>query len=327
VLTEKDWNTICPCYKDYPIGFQACLPYLLAQLVHHYDWLMATDLSGNNINISASHPILLSRVFTSGTLLRLRSAVIGNVTSGRCEQTGMTATGIPPHIDLARQLEEVKEENRRLRQRLEVHHDEIMTELPKRVTENIIANIQIEGVQQLSRNDLEGIMGTLFERYALRGAAESAANTNASTVATVGAAVDEFRFWTWGGKIRPVPENWSFPKGNVKAICDLFITGLPVLEIRPLRHVRCHDLARSDQSRFTKAEYIYRKICSLSVEMGVVSSINDYRSMTIVAWDTVFAETFPHMISMVEVANGKTLKKAGELSVFTFYDYLKNAEG
>ena len=101
VLSEEEWSTICPCYKDYPVGFQACLPYLLATLVQHYDWMTEKDDNGSHKNISQHHPIFLSRVITSGIVVRLRAMVICNVTSGRCEATGMTATGIPPHIDLA----------------------------------------------------------------------------------------------------------------------------------------------------------------------------------------------------------------------------------
>jgi len=47
VLLEDEWQNICPCYNEYPEGFQACLPYLLASLVHHYEWL--TEKDDNNL--------------------------------------------------------------------------------------------------------------------------------------------------------------------------------------------------------------------------------------------------------------------------------------
>jgi len=93
VLSEEEWNFICPCYSDYPEGFQACLPYFLASLVYHYDWITATDDNGNYVNISADHPIFNSRVVTSGAIERLKEHVIAGVTTGRCEVSGMTATG------------------------------------------------------------------------------------------------------------------------------------------------------------------------------------------------------------------------------------------
>jgi hypothetical protein len=94
VLSDAEWEEICPCYKDYPVGFQACLPYFLASLVHHYNWLTAVDEFGNQINISEHHPIFLTRIVTSGIITRLKDKIISDITRGKCELTGMTATGM-----------------------------------------------------------------------------------------------------------------------------------------------------------------------------------------------------------------------------------------
>jgi hypothetical protein len=63
--------------------------------VYHHEWLTKKDNNGNNMIIGANHPIFLSRVFTTGQVYMLSDKVIGDVTSGRCEHTNMTATGIP----------------------------------------------------------------------------------------------------------------------------------------------------------------------------------------------------------------------------------------
>ena len=100
VLTPDEWNEICPCCNQYPAGFQMCLPYFLATLVQHYDWIMQRNLDNELINISVHHPIFQSRVFTSGIIPRLWSMVMTNNINGRCDvTTGMTASGVPPHID------------------------------------------------------------------------------------------------------------------------------------------------------------------------------------------------------------------------------------
>ena len=89
----------------------------------------------------------------------------------------------------------------------------------------------IEGVQTLSRNDMEGMMESLFERY-------SARNTPAAHVPDVeqipipasDTVAVTYATWSWGNKIdRPVPESWFFPKGSVKLVMDLFITGIYAL--------------------------------------------------------------------------------------------------
>jgi len=121
----------------------------------------------------------------------------------------------------------------------------------------------VEGVQQLSRNDFESMLQTRLDGFlqstnALRQPVEP--NIPATSTPT-----DPFRPYSWGGRFRPVPEDWKFPKGNVKAVCDLFMTGLPADNIRPFRFFKGFDLARKDQGNFKKAEYIFKTIKSLSV--------------------------------------------------------------
>ncbi len=31
--------------------------------------------------------------------------------------------------------------------------------------------------------------------------------------------------WTWGGKIHPVPQGWSLPKGNTSMLFNLWVNG------------------------------------------------------------------------------------------------------
>jgi len=103
-LSNADWLRIAPNYASYPPGFQECLPYLLATLVLHYDWLTMKDDKGKYVNISDRHPIFQSRVMTENILVRLKDSVLGLNTDGECPVTSMSATGIPPFIDLSRQV-------------------------------------------------------------------------------------------------------------------------------------------------------------------------------------------------------------------------------
>ena len=38
-LTTEEWSEVLPGYDNLSVNFQGCLPYLLASLVHHWDWL------------------------------------------------------------------------------------------------------------------------------------------------------------------------------------------------------------------------------------------------------------------------------------------------
>ena len=51
VLTKEQWMAIMPMYESFPVPFQGCLPYFLASLVYHWDWLNEKDAEGGYIVI------------------------------------------------------------------------------------------------------------------------------------------------------------------------------------------------------------------------------------------------------------------------------------
>ena len=95
LLTEDFLEEILPGYKKKAAGFKRCVPYFLAALVYHEDFLRGF--------LNAEHPIFRSRIFTRNNHLEtLRELVVTGI--GRCPYTGMTATGVPTHIVLAKDL-------------------------------------------------------------------------------------------------------------------------------------------------------------------------------------------------------------------------------
>ncbi len=60
-FTNAFWNSIVPGYNHYPLGFQSVIPFLLAALVYHEQYLKTT--------LRSNHPLLLSPVFTRNELL------------------------------------------------------------------------------------------------------------------------------------------------------------------------------------------------------------------------------------------------------------------
>lgn len=335
VLSHDEWMQIVPDYNKYCIGFQACIPYFLASLVFHYDWIMEKDVSGNFKNIDNNHPILTSRLFTSNIVTRLKPLVIPPLTNGRCSTTGMTATGIPPHIDQARQLEELRDENRLLRQQLVAQTDMIFGELPAKVTENIIANVNIEGVQQISRNDLERMMShmeanIINQLQVSQVVQQSAIDVVAEATTSEHIHPDGFKSWHWGGQLhRPIPETWSFPKGTLKRVIDLFITGIPSEYIRPFRRISVKSLKRKDQQYFTRAEYIFKEIKLKSLDRHMIDNEHRFETMSVANWDVVFEEVFGIMVAEINadresLGKGQALSKPQAISFITFYDHLRN---
>lgn len=327
ILTAEEWAEIVPMYAEYPVGFQACLPFLLASLVFHWDWINERDSDGELKNICAEHPIFLTRVVTSGIVTRLKDRVIGNITSGKCPATGMIATGIPPHIELHRQNELLREEIKQLRQQLQEQHDEVMNRLPTLVTEKVLGNVRVEGVQQLSRSDMEDLISGLVRKYT-----DEHAPVPVTAPPQPGDVANQFYTrnghicYPWGGMMyRSVPEGWRFPtETKVKVMCDLFLTGLQNQEkpIRPFRFIEINTLLRADQQYFSKAMYVFDAVRKVAVSIGSLQNEEELNSITMTRWDLVFKDAFNYIVSQIELQQNKQLRKPGELAVNTFYKYL-----
>ena len=82
MLTSTLWESILPGYERFPKGFKSALPFLLASLLYHYDFLKLT--------LNPGHPVLLSKVFTQNPLLEQlkRGVLLGY---GDCPVTGINS--------------------------------------------------------------------------------------------------------------------------------------------------------------------------------------------------------------------------------------------
>ena len=235
----------------YPACFRVAIPYLLASLAYHKDYLKT--------KLHARHPLFHQPIWTTGMLNRLHSRVTLN-------GTNMKATGVPPHIMIQSQICEVKENVTALR---DVLVDVIM-KLPKDVTTELLTHFQINGATPISSQQFNDFVSqlesTLNSRDAniiqqlrsFRRELESTQNEPEQNNNQV-----QSRSWTWGGKIRKVPEDFIFPTGNLKLISDLWWEGYPERGICPLRFLTNHDLEKKNKQVYlSKARRVIETIVS-----------------------------------------------------------------
>jgi len=315
VLSGEEWNLIIPGYSDYPPGFQTCLPILTAQIVYHYRWILE--------NVGKNHPIRTSRLFISGLIPKIREHVLDPITTGRCGVTSMAATGIPQHIELSRKLESMEKENVKLQERVECLQSAMMEQLPEKLLEAIRENYNIEGVQQMTRTEFRSLLSVEFDRYREEFTRSNYESTRTMLPAVTSSSENaQYLSWTWGGQLhRPVPETWSMPLGKVKTICDLFITGMPAEKIRPFHLIKCRYLARKDQSRFAKADGVFKFIVRVAkINQPTLDNISN---LTLDIWDIIFRDSITVIVRMIQEANGKVLSKVGELSYVSMYDHIR----
>jgi hypothetical protein len=140
LLTEDYWNEILPMYSSYTESFRRCLPYLLASLLYHHNYLRT--------NLSASHPIFHARVFIRNQLLeRLKAGFI--MVNGFWTDCGMKATGIPQHIAITKQMHDLGTRLGELEAESAKFRETVTTTLPTiiagQVAEEIRPNFIVEG--------------------------------------------------------------------------------------------------------------------------------------------------------------------------------------
>ena len=90
LLTVQEWVELVPDFERYPDSFRQVLPFLLASVIYHREWLES--------NLHRDHPLFISRVWTmpgktAGTTRfeELREHVYSGAMHN--PKTGLTATG------------------------------------------------------------------------------------------------------------------------------------------------------------------------------------------------------------------------------------------
>jgi hypothetical protein len=264
---------------------------------------------------------------TSGLLPTLKDQVLPINTEGRCNVTGMTATGIPPHIDLARQVAQLQEENRRLRETIAANHIEVMNLLPEKVTTMLKENIVMQGVQQMSVSELKGCIFKMFEdeRARERQLATASAQETPSTISTTPnhyITTEGYGYWMWNGKFRPIPPNYELPRCILKSMCDYFLYGVPSQKIKPFRMMTACDFKRADQQYFVKASAVFSYICRQAVQKSEVPAQADLFKLPMHQWDILYGKIFHLLVLEVELQRGKRLHRPEEKFYTTAFEWL-----
>lgn len=126
--------------------------------------------------------------------------------------------------------------------------------------------------------------------------------------------VEQYAFWTWGGKMRPIPQDYDYPKKiPLKTMHDLWHEGVPMQNIRPFKFIK-GTLLR------TKVEA--QAQCRAKV---LVTEINkylavDYTTQTAAVRDATFKIAFDSMVEAFSTECDTTKKADHSLSYTTLYE-------
>ena len=167
LLHNLGWENILSGYNNYPSSFKRVVPFLFASIVYHFNWLRE--------NLCEEHPIRSSAIVSSAIQINsslstlydfFRSKVI--VCCWKCEKTGMIASGIPPNLKTAIEVNNMTKELIELRNETQNRINEAVTrmitcidDVPASVRNILLDNFSIEGVQAITRSDISAMMQEL----------------------------------------------------------------------------------------------------------------------------------------------------------------------
>jgi hypothetical protein len=231
LMTVDLWGTIVDGYSHYPGGVKDCLPFLLASLIYHEKFLRG--------ELSDQHPLWSSRVFAANPILpALRTGVLAGI--GVCQQTGLTATGVPPHLVLAVQVRDLTAAVVHLTEKHDNLAQDVFTRLPaelaRQCTDEIRKNFSVEGVLPLTLNDLDSRLAQMEDRIEQRRTAQQTSGPPAQPAETT----TWWRDWNWldGRLVHFIPPGWEWPENiTVKQMWDLWFFGHQITGVRPYRHI------------------------------------------------------------------------------------------
>jgi hypothetical protein len=315
-LRRIGYDNLVTGYSNYSSGYRRCIPYFIALVLHQLPTLKQWW--------PASSPVWAAKVFTTLSnedILFLRSHILlGN---WKCEESGMTATGVPMCV---KQLEEI----RLLRGEIFAMKDELREEfkakisaVPAEVDSMLRANYTITGVQSVTLGDVQLMMDSqLTQMKVLLGAFTKEIEV-AKKQRTEVMEMPESQFHSWpGDDIRHyVPHQYVFPVCDVTKLFRFWYTGDAIHGIGPLcvlqDRYRC-DVGQKCKINMSKAMKVIKEIVAVArvpVDGTGVSILQQEEDINVENFEVVCEKGFKLLINRLYA--GKVPRTYYELTYTT----------
>lgn len=304
-ITLEQWNVMLPGSERYPFNFRSVLPWLLASLCYHRDWLRK--------NLPAGHSLFSSPVFTQGHVDRLASSLMSPLGLGRCEATGLQATGIPSHLSITGRLST-----------LERKMDESTQQLPERLKDSLLKNFQVNGALPITQEAFqlftEKIHSEIRQLLRAREQKEEGEGEWEGEKAAQQNQSGRIKWGTWSWRkasssqvtINPVPAHFLLPRTHISGLWLLWHFGNHSADydmpIRPYRLLNGGDLPQKDGSQ---------QLCRLRSVMGVI----EWLGRRMARWSMS-----PHLPSQDTPVSALTKARALELFQDGYLELLEKIE-
>ena len=310
VLTQSEWALAVPGYNHYPLGFQECIPFYIAALAANHE--LATK------HLPQSHRLFNSPFWTNGFHLKLQPLVLRGV--GKCDKTGMRATGLPPHHLVSLEVGEIRREAVEFQSSVRTRLDNMMEILPRTIADEVRSKVEINGAVAVTSDDVRKMLGE-FKDNILERLDQHRGGTTPPAPSVPSVPLQPFKTFYWGGQLHYCERGFRLPRDSVKACFNLWYCGNPVRQVAPYKHFKgCCMSTAADKSALPKLAVVMRKLETIAVEKEFVASWPNVEAMEPEARDELFRKCFE------ELYKGSRSKRVGELSFMTVYNYIRAME-
>lgn len=300
------WDLVWEGYSRYPECARRVIPFLLASIIFHVDWLER--------KLPADHPLFNQKAFTvivqDGRSLVdiLRGQILTG--HGKCDQTGMQATGIPFHLAIAMELSEVKEQLALLQASNNASFAELKASiltavdaLPIAVRDVILENFQVNGANPVTMADITKLLAAGQASMLATISAMIAPLQTAGTAAPSGVST--------GGSVAPIfpigyvvlPAGFVFPVVHAKALWDLWFFGNASLGVGPYvlihrqqRHGGAALVTDTEKQNLSRAVKVVRRLVAIAVEHHFVHSEAQVELLSRLDSDDLFYKAFKLLV-------------------------------
>jgi hypothetical protein len=266
--------------------------------------------------LPSQHPLLNSYLFASGAVATLKPHVLTGC--GFCPVTGLTATGIPPHLAITNELTKAMQQTGLMKEALLTK----CAELPSEMVTVLLSKFSINGALPVTLDDLKSLLKEAVAqmRTEIRDALPAASSPTVSPL--LDPNLDpRFSVWQWGGRLHPVPSGWVFPSIDAKATWNLWHFGHIGDHIRPLRYLKKWDLKSSSQATvWSKVAQVMRLVAEVMVDMGIVQSMEDIQRMSAVDSAEAFDRAIVRVMELAKEGSTQGKRRWMEMVVPSLYN-------
>jgi len=281
ILANINWNDIVPYYDRYPAPFKTSIPFLVASVTYHLDFL--------NTVLLPTHPLYQTPFYTNKCYELFKNEIFTGF--GKCSKTELQATGIPANHVIREGLD-------RLYNLCQDHFssidNQLSVELPKNVKDMLLQNFNIEGAIAVSRNDLFECINRLENRL-LSANITNTLSTTSSTTSSSSTSNTNFDLFCWNGKYHTIPQDFKLPNGNVKTLWNLYHFGDKQKRISPYKTIiPMYDFeSRKEKQKFSELSLVMKEVDKQIESLEDNSlNINDVLKLDITTRDNIFANAY-----------------------------------